>query len=730
MKKASLILLCLVGFGLVVAAQSNGVFERFDRDSDGKVTPREFPDAKAFARYDLDKDGAITLAEYQKVAGITATAAPAGEDNATNLDRLVTALDRNSDGRISREEAGDAKWFSRLDRNRNDFIDAAELDQLRRLGTRLRNGRQMPEVEVNADQLAKVTSGPEVIKPGEAGIGRMVEDFEFVDINGKAGQLSELGERGVVIAMTSSTCPVASKQMPSLAGLAKQLEAQGIGLLLVNPFRSEKLEDIRAQLQEHLITAPYIHEGGMKIAASLQAQTNTEVFLIDASRTLIYRGALDDQFGINYTLDAPRHEYLKDAVIAMLNHRRPQIAATRPAGCEVDLPKDNNATETTLVTYHKDVARILQQNCVECHREDGIAPFSLADYDEVIDRVRVIRRVVTEGTMPPWFAAPTKGASLWANDCSLSERDKSDLLAWLNSSDRPMGDPKDAPSSLTFPEEWSIGEPDLVLQLSRSFNIKATGVMPYQYDVVETKLTEDKWVSAYEIQPSVRAVVHHVIVQVHEPGTEIRNRGEGAGGYWAAYVPGNSARTYPEGFARKLPAGSRISFQIHYTPNGTATQERLKMGLVFADKAPRFEVKTTGIADSRLDIPPGASHHIEGTTLRVPSDIPITGFMAHMHVRGKAFKYELILPNGDVETLLDIPRYDFNWQLQYELKEPKLIPAGSTIKVTGVFDNSSANRANPDPTKTVHWGDQTYDEMLIGYVDYFVPVAEKSLAAR
>ena len=233
--------------------------------------------------------------------------------------------------------------------------------------------------------------------------------------------------------------------------------------------------------------------------------------------------------------------------------------------------------------------------------------------------------------------------------------------------------------------------------------------------------------TGYEILPSARDVVHHVIVQVFEKDAQVRNRSE-AGGYWAAYVPGNGAVRYPEGFARKFPAGAKVHFQIHYTPSGEEKMERLKMGLHFADEPPRYQVKTFAIADHKLNIPPGKSAHREGTGRTLPFDLPAMSFMPHMHTRGSAFSYEITYPDGETETLLDIPRYDFNWQLRYELKTPKFLPRGSTVKVTGIFDNSENNRANPDPTKTVKWGNQTVDEMLIGYIEYFVPIADKDLA--
>jgi mono/diheme cytochrome c family protein len=721
----------LLGLCLAATAQeSDGVFERYDRNRDGKVMADELPSKATFARFDLDKDGSITLAEYQKVSGKAAAGGEAVTPSrglASQIESMIKAVDKNADGQITKEEAAGAPWFTKLDQDGDGVVSAAELTLMRRIvaagvgSAGKKSATQAPAI--TAEDVKKVTSGPEMLKPGEVGIGRMIDDVKFRTLDDKELSLGSFKDRkGLVIVMTSATCPVSKRYLPSVAKLAAELKDQGLGLLLVNALVSEKPEDIRSQLAAAGVTAPYVHDLEKKLSLALGARTTTEVFLIDPARTLIYRGALDDQYGINYNLDAPKHSYLRNAVTALLRAEKPFVQATVAPGCELDLPAAADAKATT-VTYHRDVARILQQNCVSCHREDGIAPFALEDIDEVKDRAKVIRRVVNEGSMPPWFAAIDKDADKnpWANDCSLSAKDKADLIAWIDSKDRPLGDAAEAPAKRRYPAEWSIGKPDLVVQLSKAYDIKADGFMPYANDIVETELKEDRWVSAYEILPSQRDVVHHVIVRVHEKGSEVRKADEGREGYWAIYVPGNGACVYPEGFARKIPAGAKVSFQIHYTPSGKAKKERLKMGLVFAKQPPTHEVRTAPLANPRLSIPPGAARHVETHTQRVPFDMPIMGFMPHMHTRGAAFKYEVTYADGKTETLLDIPRYDFNWQLRYDYKHPKLIPQGSTLKITAVFDNSTGNKANPDPTKLVRWGSQTVDEMMIGYIEYFRP---------
>jgi len=407
----------------------------------------------------------------------------------------------------------------------------------------------------------------------------------------------------------------------------------------------------------------------------------------------------------------------------MKKNRLPDIAATTAPGCALDIPKQAVAVKTD-ITYHQHISRILQTHCVECHHDTGVGPFSLTSYEDVIENASMIRKQVERGAMPPWFAAiqPEDKRSPWINDGSLTSEDKSSLLGWLNS-DRLRGDTALAPKPLVFPEGWALGTPDAIIQLPNPVSIKAEGTMPYQFITTKTSFTEDRWVQGYEIQPTDRSVVHHVIVQVHAKGSQTKDRDEGSQGYWAAYVPGNNHHQWPAGFAKKLPAGATVSFQIHYTPNGKATQDQLKMGLIFAKETPRYIVHTAAVSNHRLKIPAGEANHLEVKTQNVPIDMQVMAYMAHMHVRGKAFKFEVTPPGGKTEVLLDLPNYDFNWQLRYDYAQARLIPQGSQVKITAIYDNSSTNPANPDPTRTVHWGPQTSDEMMIGYIEYFTPNA-------
>lgn len=565
-----------------------------------------------------------------------------------------------------------------------------------------------------------------VLRPADHGVGRFVPDTRFRDLSGTERSLAEFsGSKATVVAMTSTSCPLSRKYLPALQRLVQAYSDRGVQWILVNPMSTDKTDDMQAaakDLRGMTGKAVYVHDPNEELARHVSALTTTDVLVLDPARTVVYHGAIDDQYGIGYSLDAPRQHYLASALDAVLAGQQPEMAATTAPGCALETSR--KPPESTAITWHNRISRIVQQNCLECHRSGGVGPFSLESADEVISHAAMIRQVVERRQMPPWFAAAPAGqhASPWANDRSLTDPDREDLLAWING-DRKVGDPADAPAPRQFAKEWTIGTPDLVVQLPRPIPVKAEGTMPYQFVTVDTTVSEDKWIQGYEILPTDRSVVHHVIVNVHEKGGgRIRDRDEGIGGYWAAYVPGNSSQIYPPGFARKLPKGATVSFQIHYTPSGQATQDQLRMGLIYAKSEPRYVVHTIPLADRDLNIPPHAANHTETITRPVPTDIHVLAYMAHMHVRGKSFAFELKTPDGKAESLLEIPHYDFNWQLRYDYREPRLIPKGSHITVTAVFDNSSDNPANPDPEKRVRWGQQTYEEMMIGYVETFSPV--------
>ena len=741
MKKVFFILLgsaALVGSVVALRAQAqisefDEKFKAFDKNSDGIISGDEMNGARYLPRLDLNKDGKLTREEALQAVQQTRKPAsnPIAEIGNEATASIFKRMDKNSDGKLTADELPNKKWFNGLDTDKNGLVT---LEEAEKVIASLRKGSSSATAEIPVKPATEDPSfkeAPQMLKGSEHGVGRMVADVALKTFQGEEVKLSRAaGKNGLVIALFSASCPISGKLAPETVRLEKKLKEQGVGMLLVNAPPGQKAEEVAQFIADHKLVSPVVSDADGKLVQQLAATTTTEVFLLDAARTLVYRGALNDQYGLGYAKDQPQHHYLRAAVAAMLRGEPLELVATCAPGCALDLPSSKTIASTP-VTYHRDIARIMHSNCVECHHQGGVGPFALDSYEAVIEHAGMIRKQVERGAMPPWFAAPLEGLthSPWSNDRSLSERDRTDLLAWLGSA-RAKGDVADGPKPRVFSGEWSIGKPDAVLTASKTISVKAEGTMPYQHVTVTTDFPEDRWVRGYEILPTAREVVHHVIVSVFEKGSKVSLGGEeGAQGYWAAYVPGNSKQVYPEGFARKLSAGATLSFQIHYTPNGKAVEDTMRIGLLFAKTPPKYVIHTTGLPNARINIPPGAANHVEVAQRKLPTDTNVMAWMAHMHVRGKAFKFEVTLPDGKTETLLDLPKYDFNWQLRYDYAMPHFLPRGSTLKITAVYDNSSGNPANPDPTKTVRWGQQTFDEMMIGYMEHYTPlnpeVAEK-----
>jgi thiol-disulfide isomerase/thioredoxin len=542
----------------------------------------------------------------------------------------------------------------------------------------------------------------------------LIPDVACGDSQGRTVRLAELvaGSPWTVLAFTNATCPLCRKYAPVLARLEKDYASRGVAFVFVNPTQKDKPGDVP-------FAGRYLLDTQGKLRAALGATSTTEVFVLDQRRTLRYRGAVDDQYGLGYALEAPRQRYLAAALDALLAGRAPPVAATTAPGCVLER-EEAAAAPAVPLTYHARIERILQVHCLECHRQGGVAPFSLETYDDVAAHRGMIRRVVMDGRMPPWLAAPPPAGqpSPFLNDRRLPEADRRDLLAWL-ASDRPQGDPADAPLPLRFTPGWTIGQPDVIYQLPQPIAVKAEGTMPYQNVFIDTDFDEDRWVQALEVQPTAREVVHHVLVFTLPPGSRRIVGGETTG-FFAAYVPGNNKLIYPPGYAKKLPKKAVLRFQIHYTPNGKATTDQTRLGLIFAKEKPRYEVQVAAIANLGFRIPPGAENHEVSARLPVPFDVRLLALFPHAHLRGKAARYELRTPDGTTTTLLHVPRYDFNWQLEYRFAQPVPVPRGSTLIYRAWYDNSANNPANPDPSRTVRWGEQTYDEMHLGYVEYVV----------
>lgn len=551
-------------------------------------------------------------------------------------------------------------------------------------------------------------------------VGRQVDDFLLRDFRGAEHSLDALldDHELVVVAFLGVECPLVKLYAPRLAELAAEFGDRGVAFVAVDSNAQDSVTEMGYAARDWKMEFPFLKDPGNRVADQFDAIRTPEIFVVDRSHCVRYWGRVDDQYGFQTGVGYARPEItrrdLATALEELLAGQEVSVARTDAPGCRIGRVHPPKADAP--ITYSRQIARILQDNCVSCHRPGEIAPFALTDYDEVVGWAEMIDEVVHAQRMPPWQASAEFGD--FANDCRLSDEAKAMIHRWVEDG-APQGDPADLPEPKQFTVGWQIPEPDQVVYMSdESFVVPAQGTVEYQYFVVDPGFTEDKWVRAAECRPGNRSVVHHIIVFLVEPGQDIRQLGEGRGtqNLLAGTAPGNPPTVMPPGFAQKVKAGTKLLFQMHYTANGTPQPDRSSIGLVFADPSEvRREVRTDLAINPFFEIPAGASNWLVESQKTIRRDGVLISLMPHMHLRGKAFRYELVGPDGSKETLLDIPNYDFNWQNSYYFREPKVVRAGSKIRCYARFDNSAENLANPDPNHPVAWGDQTWEEMMIGW---------------
>ncbi|MCI0380598.1 MAG: redoxin domain-containing protein [Gemmataceae bacterium] len=549
---------------------------------------------------------------------------------------------------------------------------------------------------------------------------KAVADFRLKDAAGKVWSLADCKDKkAIVVLFLGTQCPINNAYAPRLGELHKEYEPKGVQFLAVNANEHDTPKSIAEHAKAHKIAFPVLRDENHRVADNFGAQRTPEAFVLDAKLLVRYQGRIDDQFGIGYQRPEPTKRDLAAALDEVLAGKPVSHAKTAVAGCLIARkPQPKGAGK---VTFAKDVSRILQSHCQECHRPGQIGPMPLLTYEDAAPWADMIREVVEEKRMPPWHADPRFGK--FHNDRRLPKEAYETLLAWIDQG-CPPGDAKDLPAPRKWTEGWSVGQPDVVFTMNRDFTVPAKATpqgVKYQHFVVPTNFDEDVWVQAAEAKPGNRAVVHHIIVYIVVGGKRDRGHVDGIGnGFLTAYTPGDFHAVFPLDAARKIPKGAALVFQMHYTPNGTEQTDRSSVGLVFAKKPPKHEVRSRAITQQIFLIPPGADNHRVTSRSTFTQDALLWSLTPHMHLRGKDFEYVAVFPDGKKETLLSVPRYDFNWQATYRLQPPLLLPAGTRIECTAHFDNSKNNPNNPDPTKIVRWGDQTWEEMMIGFADYTV----------
>jgi len=519
-----------------------------------------------------------------------------------------------------------------------------------------------------------------------------------------------------VVCFLGSECPLVKLYSVRLSKLSKLFAPMQVRFVGVNSNRHDAPEDMRAFLSEHPLAFPLVRDESNVVADAYGATRTPEVFVLDAKMRLRYQGRVDDQFEPGITRNAATRDDLKLAIDEVLADQTVTTAATEPTGCLIGKVRRSataGPTVATSVTFCNQVSRVLQRHCHECHRDGEIAPFSLERYEDVVGWAETCLEVTENGRMPPWHADPNHGN--FANARNMSDADKETLRDWV-AAGMPEGEQSDLPQPVTYTQGWQLSKvPDRVIPMrDRPYLIPAVGTVEYQYFVVDPEFTEDQWVTGAQVIPGDRTVVHHAIVFIRPPdGSEFRGVG-----WLTAYVPGQRLSRVPQGYARKIPAGSKLVFQMHYTTNGAEHEDISRVGIVFgnADEV-THELITVIAIDQEFEIPPQApNHEVSGDVRWFPQNGLLLGVAPHMHFRGKSFQL-FAEHHGQAETLLHVPRYDFNWQHSYEFSEPLPLQDIDRLRFTATFDNSPGNPFNPDPSMWVTWGDQTWEEMAVAFLE-------------
>jgi mono/diheme cytochrome c family protein len=534
----------------------------------------------------------------------------------------------------------------------------------------------------------------------------------------------------VVVLFLGTECPVNNLYLSTLTHLQKHYASQGVVFVGIN----SNAQDDSAAVARHATAAglPFVvlKDVAAKVADRFAAERTPEAFVLDETRTVRYRGRIDDRYDKGVQRPQATHHDLADAIDAVLAGKTVAQAVTEAAGCPIARPpKRNLQPSETPITYTQQISRLVQAHCQECHRPGEAAPFALMNYSDTAAWSAAIGEAVADRRMPPWHADPAHGH--FRNERRLSDADRAALLAWVDQG-CPEGDPADLPKPREFVKGWHIGEPDAVFTVPEAIAVPAQapkGGIPYKFIVATEPFPEEKWIQAVECRPGAPSVVHHITAFLVPPGTDVArwqermNKGFVLSSYsddcfLCGYGPGEDALAFPPGQARRIPKGARIAFELHYTPNGTACTDQSRIGMIYAKEPPRQQVLSGSVMEFMLLIPPGAADYRVVASKTFSRPVVLLGLSPHMHTRGKSFTFRLVQPDGRRQTLLAVPRYDFNWQTNYYLAEPIHIAKGAKLECEAHYDNSTANLNNPDPTKPVMWGEQSWQEMMAGFFDY------------
>ena len=539
-----------------------------------------------------------------------------------------------------------------------------------------------------------------------------VNDFALLDQNGKFHHLYYLSDAKAVVLMAhDNECAATRDAVIDLEETKAAFADRGVEFLMINV--DDSRESIAAQIKQTGSSIPVLVDEMQLVAESLQLQRAGEVLVIDPKGWKVaYRGPLAAK--------------AIDAVLAGKAVKSPKMKA-QGCGLNVAAKRDLPGKQ---ISYANQIAPLLVDNCVTCHRTGGIGPFAMNSYAVVQGFSPMIREVIVTRRMPPWHADPHVGTFEGAR--SLTREQTQTLVHWIEAGS-PRGDGPDplAEMSKQWPE-WAFGEPDLVLKLP-AFDVPATGTIDYQRYTIANTTGRDIWIRASDTLPGDRSVVHHVLVGVYDPKLPERERMvRASSGELGAYVPGNGPVMYPQGTGVLVPKDCSFAFQMHYTSSGKAARDETRVGFYFAKAPPQYEFKTAVLFKPTIKIPANTKAYTDSTSYDFPREAIVYSLTPHAHYRGSASNFVARYPDGREELLLSVPKYDFNWQTTYSLKTPKAIPAGTRIVHSTTYDNSAQNPANPDPNRVVPWGEQSWDEMLYGVVRYreVTPVSNSTRVSK
>jgi len=534
----------------------------------------------------------------------------------------------------------------------------------------------------------------------------------------------------IVLFVQGNECPIVRNAFTDFRDIESEYAPKGVKFFMINSNIQDTRESIAKEMVSYDVDTPVLVDEDQLVADVLDLDITAEAFVINPKDwSIAYRGPINDRIGYESQKNNASNKYLSDALKATIGNTSVENSFVNTKGCAIARKSKHEDGEE--LTYTDDIAPIFLDNCYSCHQKGGIAPWVMNGFPAVYGWSAMIKQVLLEQRMPPWQADPHYES--FKDDLSLTAEERRKIMAWIdNGMSKGEGEDLLATASPNA-SEWTLGEPDYVIELNKE-DIPATGIIDYRYQTHKLPYDKDVYLRAYQVLPGNPNVLHHILANVEYPNEEdfpVKDRkSPWLDGILFGWAPGGTPDVFPKNSGRKIPAGSSIHFQNHYTTSGKAESDGSKIGLYFVDDdVPEKEYITVGPANFRIKIPPHeaaasfkAVHHFD-------EDVTLYQSFPHMHYRGKSMDFVLELPDGKTRKLLNVPSYNFNWQRFYTYENPISIPAGSKITVNAVFDNSEQNEFNPDPTKTLYFGQQTFDEMLVGYLSYTIDDEKQDLSS-